>query len=222
MAHEHDTSPEATFGTHMAFMAHIPHCQIESVMTTLLSYDSVGEYLVGLEGGEYEHMHFYVEMSARDYKAFAKRVFIERFKLRGRAAKGLPRQYGKVKAIDNHDKMAAYTLKDGNIRTNIPESRLDALRKVSFQKNADQNFRDEMVDYVERVLHTEAWRLDHLPSEYCSNMPVAIAVAQFMREKGKMLRKTTIQQNVYYVWQHSSSFKRDTRDIVHHMFGQYF
>ena len=218
MAHEHDTPPEDTFGNHMAFMAHIPHCQIESVMITLLSYDSVGEYIVGLEGGEYEHMHFYVEMSARDYKAFAKRVFIDRFKLRGRAAKGLPRQYGKVKAIDNHQKMAAYTLKDGNIRSNMPESHLAELQAVSYQKNADQTFRDEMIDFVERTLpHQTSNSL-----EECMNMPVAIAVAQFMRDKGKILRKTSIQQNVYYVWQHSSAFKRPTAEIVHHMFGQYF
>lgn len=211
-----------TLGTHMAFMAHIPHSEIDYVVATLTKYDSVGEYLIGLEGGEYEHMHFFVEMSKTDYTRFSKRVFIDRFKLRGRASKGLSRQYGKVKKIENLTKMAAYTLKDGNIRTNMPEAVIKEYQAESFQKKAEQTFKDEMLAYVEQ--HTANSAADPLVDEpVYDNYSIAISVAQFMRDNGKVLRKSTIAANVFYVMQFSelSGMRRDTDCIVHHMFGGY-
>lgn len=213
---------DPTFGTHMAFMAHIPHSEIDYVVATLTKYDSVGEYLIGLESGSFEHMHFFVEMSRADYTRFSKRVFIDRFKLRGRASKGLARQYGKVKKIDNLTKMAAYTLKDGNIRTNMPDAVIKAYQQESFQKKEDQTFKDEMLAYVEQNAVNSA--ADPMVDEpVYTDYSIAVAVAQFMRDNGKVLRKSTIASNVYYVMQFSefSGMRKDTDCIVHHMFGGY-
>ena len=44
---------------------------------------------------------------------------------RGRALKGVPRQYGKENKIRDIQKVARYTCKDKNVETNIPEEELD-------------------------------------------------------------------------------------------------
>lgn len=94
------------------FMAHLPIKDISNVVSTLLEYSSVGNYIVCCETTPYEHIHFLVEMNEKDYNAYAKRVFIKQYKLRGRALKDKPRQYGKVKEIKNMEKALSYTLKD--------------------------------------------------------------------------------------------------------------
>lgn len=97
------------------FMAHIPIKDISNVVTTLLQYESVGNYLVCGETTPYEHIHYLVEMDDKDYKRYAKRVFIDKYKLRGRATRNLCRQYGKVKNIKDIEKAISYTLKDQQI-----------------------------------------------------------------------------------------------------------
>jgi len=52
-------------------------------------------------------------MSKTDYHKFSKRVFTDKYKLRGKAIKDNPRQYGMVQGIRDKDKMIAYTIKDG-------------------------------------------------------------------------------------------------------------
>ena len=68
----------------MCFMAHIPHTEKEYIKEQLSSF----KYLFGMETSEYEHFHFLVEMSDKEYHSFSKRVFKDKYKLRGRAIKG--------------------------------------------------------------------------------------------------------------------------------------
>jgi hypothetical protein len=119
------------------FMAHIPLKDISNVVTTLLGYSSVKRYMVCGEDKPYEHIHFLVEMSKTDYSAYAKRVFIDKYKLRGRAKKDLCRQYGKVKKIDDIYGAMCYTLKEGNEKmryTNLDPKIIKKLLEDSFKK----------------------------------------------------------------------------------------
>lgn len=188
-------------------MAHIPHSEIDYVIETLVGYKSVGEYLIGLETGDYEHMHFVVQMSKEDYHRFSKRVFIGKYKLRGKAMKGEPRQYGKVKAIDNLERMQSYTLKDGNIRTNMSDEKISVLQQQSFKKNEKQTFRQEMVQYCTDHFYLPEDHphgvFDH--QSFTFRRKLGHLVCAFMRERGKILRKTTIQNNMYYVMQFAES-----------------
>ncbi len=107
-------------------MAHIPHSQIDYVEETLLSYPEVCTYLIGMETTDFEHMHFVVTTTKQTwYRNFSKRVFIDKFKLRGKAVKGKPRQYGMIGKIKDEYKLKCYTVKDKNIRTNMPQSEID-------------------------------------------------------------------------------------------------
>jgi len=140
----------------MSFMAVIKHDQIEYVQETIQEYDSVTEYLIGMEtsadshqDNSGEHMHFLVKMSDTHYKNFADRVFRKKFNLRGQARKGLPRQYGKIREIQDLEKMAAYTVKDGNIRTNMEDKDIQRWIELSFKKDADKEFRDMIYEYLD-------------------------------------------------------------------------
>lgn len=134
-----------------AFFAAIRHEHFDDVLSILLMYD-VGRYIVSREksdgshaDSDGEHFHFMVEMYPTDYTRFAKRVFIDRFKLRGRATVGHPRQYGKVKNIENVELMQAYTVKDGNVVTNLTSEELDALKARSFKKENKRKLYDAVI-----------------------------------------------------------------------------
>ncbi len=132
---------------HLAFFGAISHSQIDYLHEVLQEY-SIGEYVICGETTtdshketSGQHFHFVVQMSLKDYHKFSKRIFIDKYNLRGVAKKGLPRQYGKVKVIENLSKMKAYTVKGGDkalIRSNLSETELDALILESFQ-NEEKN-----------------------------------------------------------------------------------
>ena len=135
----------------ICFMAHISHKECETLCKDLAPY----KYLFGMETSDYEHYHFLVEMSDKQYHAFSKKIFKDRYKLRGRAIKGSPRQYGKENHIRDIQKIARYSCKDKNVRTNLTEEELDDLlgQKLEECKNTKgesmENIKKCML-YVER------------------------------------------------------------------------
>lgn len=130
----------------IAFMGHMPLADYDFIEETLKEYD-IGGYLIGAETSKagVEHYHFLVEMTAEDYHLFAERIFRKKYKLRGRATKGQARQYGKLKEIRDIEKLKAYTLKEGNTRTNMDESDLTNAREISFSKNEKIDKRERMI-----------------------------------------------------------------------------
>jgi len=146
----------------ISFFGAIRHKWFEYCVNILQEYD-IGYYIAAAEKEtehhketDGEHLHFTVQMTERQYQTFAKRIFIDKFKLRGRAKDGCPRQYGKVKAIRDLEKMKAYTVKEGNILTNIPDEELKHLMEIAFKKDDKQgeerNFRDDMMVYIQMKL----------------------------------------------------------------------
>lgn len=131
------------------FMAHIPLKDISNVVSTLLGYSSVKRYMVCGEAEPYEHIHFLVEMDNKDYSAFAKRVFIDKYKLRGRAKKDLPRQYGKVKKIEDIYGAMCYTLKEGK-----DELRYSNLDPKIIKKLLEDSFKKKEIDKLYECMKT--------------------------------------------------------------------
>ena len=68
-------------------------------------------------------------MADSDYHSFAQRVFKKKHGLRGRAVKGDPRQYGRLKHIENLQRLKAYTIKDGNYRTNLSDVEINTIKR---------------------------------------------------------------------------------------------
>ena len=118
---------------------------------TLNQY-SIGGYVIAYETEPYKHFHFLVEMTEQDYTRFRKRVFIDKYGLRGQAKAGKPRQYGKVNNIDDFDKMLSYTVKDSNIRSNLSDELLNDAIDKSFKKQQPKLLKDKMTKYVDDYL----------------------------------------------------------------------
>lgn len=137
-----EESKSNDIASYKAWYASILHKDEDKVLKQLKSYKSVGTYIMALEvcekshqatGGQ--HMHFLVEMNDKDFNAF--RDWQKRhFELKCRAGEedANARQFGKVKAIANLSRMAMYTVKHENVRTNMPEELLRLLVKQSFIK----------------------------------------------------------------------------------------
>jgi len=144
-----------------AFFAAIKHEHSDEVLEVLQKYD-IGRYIVSREKSDSshvdsdgEHFHFMVEMTRTDYNRYAKRMFIDRFKLRGRAVVGHPRQYGKVKNIENVELMQAYTVKDGNVSTNLTDEELEILKNKSYKKENKRKLYDAVMSALHQVY--EEW-----------------------------------------------------------------
>lgn len=146
-------STQETAQDYMAFMAAVPHSEIENVKNALLEYDSCTQYLIALEVSpgthvetEGEHMHFITNMTPHDYHSFSRKQFVTKYKLRGKALKDKPRQYGKLKKIHNIEKMFAYTVKDGNIHTNFSEKALERWKDLAFKV---PDYKARLNDYIQ-------------------------------------------------------------------------
>jgi len=129
------------------FMAHIHEDQFDILEDIIKSYET--KYLIALEVEPFNHYHFIAYLSDAEYHKFCKNVFIDTYKLRGRAGRkgtpdqGKPKQYGKVrKTIRDEELATAYTLKMGNYRTNMDQKTIDNCLKKSYEKTS-QNIEQE-------------------------------------------------------------------------------
>jgi len=176
------------------FMCHIHHDHFDYLEQTLQEYE-IGEYIIGAEitpGTGIHHFHFLVEMTKYDYAKYSKRVFIDKFKLRGRATKGAPRQYGKVKDIHSLDKAAAYSMKDGNIRTNMSQERISKLAELAYEKKTDDTLA-KLIEYVDdNIMKLKDY--ENEPMNYQKKLErIPILIIGWLRENKKPLRASTIR-----------------------------
>lgn len=135
-----------------AFMAHLPATDNELILEKLKEYD-IGSYLIGYETDPYEHTHFLVQMTTESYHNFSNTVFKKKYNLRGQARNGLPRQYGKLKKIEDLQKMASYTIKSGNIKSNMPQDEVNKYFEKSFIKEEKKKMHQEVFDAIEQKSH---------------------------------------------------------------------
>lgn len=147
------------------FMAHIQHEDIDYIEEKLNEY-SIRQYIIGMEISQHkvEHLHFMVEMEDGEYHKFSNAIFKKKYKLRGRAQKGLARQYGKVKDIEDIEKAKAYTCKDQNIRTNMSDQDIKKLIEISYEKQDKKKFIEELYGYLDE--HIEPCHFTELGSKY--------------------------------------------------------
>lgn len=197
---------------YIAFMCVARHINFEYLEQTLKEYP-IGLYLMSAEVSsdshketDGEHFHFVVQMKEQDYHKYAKRCFKDKLKLRGKAIDGKPRQYGKVKKIEDLERMCAYTIKQGNIRTNMTDSQLETYKKITFTRKDELTFEDELMDY----LVSKAWEFNK-PTPKTDFTSIALDVVQFMRnyKRRQYITKTKIEKYVryyqmYYLKEHLS------------------
>jgi len=208
----------------LMFMAHIDHEHIDYVEETLKNYD-IGLYLIGMEKTDYEHLHFIVEMEEKDYHKFSKRVFKDKFNLRGRATQGAPRQYGKIKKIEDIEKAKAYTVKDGNVRTNMKQEELQKYLDKSFKKVEKQEFLDECADELEKRYIESQTKL-YGPPEFCDGYcsfhlaRLRILTITIFKERGlKTISRSRVENVIYrFVMKSGHVFHATVEDIYNMLY----
>lgn len=135
-----------------AFMAHLPLEEFNYLEEIIQEY-SILKYLIAHEKEPYSHFHFVIEFEKeadRNYHNFCKRVFKDKYKLRGQATKGKPRQYGCLKKIENIEKMCAYTLKEGNFKTNMFQEDIDKYIAISRDNLKTLDYRQKILKHLEK------------------------------------------------------------------------
>lgn len=143
--------------SYIAFFAAIRHSEIDYIEQVIQEYQSCTAYVIGMEislsahmDTSGQHIHFFSNMNDKDYHLFAQRVFKTKYGLRGQAKKDLPRQYGKVREIHNLTRMAAYTVKDQNIRSNIDPKIIQSWVSQSFKQQDKKELKDKLFNYMDQ------------------------------------------------------------------------
>ena len=202
-------------------MAHIPHADADEIRQDLERYET--KYIMGLEVSSYEHIHFLAFMTPEEYHAFSKKNFIVKHKLRGRATKGKPRQYGKEKEIRNLEKYAQYCLKDKNYLTNMTQDEIEEMIRMKIDdvkntksKNANSvQLKEELIKYVEDEMINIIGdnNLINYKTKYHRNLKIAIV--NFMRQKELGIRRSTIDMYFYHIIAYSNNnLKMTSADII--------
>ncbi len=148
---------------YIAFFAAISHSPEteEYLVESIKNYD-IGSYLIVRETSENshkltngDHYHFLVQMTNEDYGRFRKRVFLDHFKLKGRATKECGRQYGKVNYLKDPDRMSVYMMKDGSVvSTTFSEKQLKSWYDQSFKVSQLKGYKDLLKLYVDENLES--------------------------------------------------------------------
>jgi hypothetical protein len=219
------------------FMAHIAHTEYEYLVDELNKLEA--EYVLSAEVETYEHFHFLVRMSDKKYHAFSKRIFKDKYSLRGRAVKGQPRQYGKIKnEIENLKDALAYTLKDKNYKSNMTKERIEEIlekkiEEVKNNKNKDASklLKENCLKYVE-----EHWKCgtNYEVEEYCqiseqytqttyypdADSCMRVLIIQFLIINKIGIRKSLIETYYYYIVANTKkkSMSRSAGDIYRELY----
>lgn len=181
----------------IAFLVALPHSQIDELISSLLVYlGDEPRYLIGLEIApdthsetKGEHMHICADMEDKDYDRFRKTILVNKFKLRGQAKSGLPRQYGKIRCIRDETKMLQYTCKDKNIRSQgYTIEELKDLIKKGYKKIERRNIILEIQEYLgknEHIWDNQTFQITLAEKEvirfYMDNLPDKIPTRNIVK-----------------------------------------
>lgn len=138
------------------FFAAIRHEHKDEVFDLMDEY-KIGGYIIGYETTpnahqetEGQHMHFVVQISNHDYHNFSERLK-RKYNLRAKALKDKPRQYGALTKIEKLEKLKAYTLKDGDYKSNLSDKELKELSGMAYRKETIHTQWEKLVEHLHQV-----------------------------------------------------------------------
>lgn len=209
---------------YIAFMCACRHVNYDYLEQTLKEYP-IGLYLIASETTteahketDGEHFHFLVQMTNHDYHKYAKRVFKDKLKLRGQAKDGNPRQYGRVKKIEDLTRMGAYTIKQGNIRTNMTEAQLEQYKAVTFTTKEEMTFEEELYEYM---MNNSTVIVDNCPVKITGFKILGIQVITFARQyrRKQYINRMKVEKYVRYYQMHYLKEQIQDYELFNAMFG---
>jgi hypothetical protein len=219
---ETDTEPVNTGGgtEWVAFMGHIPHTEFDYLKSEMEKFDA--PYIMSAEAGKYEHFHFLAKITPRQYHNFACKNFMKKYKLKGRAHKGIPRQYGKVKEIKDISKMMTYTMKDKNYTTNMTTEQIETIIKMKIddventKNEMNIEIKEKMINYVNEKINNYITNKKYIDSRKIIRM----AIIDFMIERKATIIRTTIERYYFYYIAHTNNdvFKENSKSIYDELY----
>lgn len=222
---------EAEYGAEWtAFMGHIAHTEIEYLKSEMGKLKA--PYVMAAETAGYEHFHFLAKITKKQYHAFTKKVFIDKYKLHGRwyktkDGKNHPRQYGKVKKeIRDLSKMMSYTLKDKNFFTNMKVNEIEFILKKKIEEcenTKDGEIKEKMIKYVDKYLH-ERFIINLNKPMQRHQKYIRIVIIRFLMENKCSVLKNTIERFYYYYVTHTEldGFKLNEYAIYDEIYDQLY
>lgn len=201
----------------VAFMCHLPKEEFDHLEREL-EESNLQRFIISHEVSDKgtSHFHFLCQTQEGDlkfYDNFRKRNFIDKYKLRGQPKKDLPRQYGKVRDINELDKMASYTIKDEDFRVmNISQEEIDDMIDNAFNKTDKVKLlKDKMVEYVESKLCKGNFQ------KYAEHEEIVIIIIKFCFENKIEVRRSLLDSYYYHFRQFTT--KKDLQYSPNHMYN---
>lgn len=210
----------------------IPYKDADYILEQINNYDPlryliVFEHPLGPKG--YPHYHYLVWWTDKNYNAFIKKVR-EKYNLRGKAQKNLRKQYGRLKNIEDLEKLQTYMMKDQMTdlndekyakywRYNITDEDIEKFKKASFKKDNQTETCYKCIEYVKKNLnmideYQSVKIVKHLGDGMITyedsidyEQQVKLLMIQFHVEKDLRINKTTI--NNYYIEYIRSEFHKE-------------
>lgn len=215
------------------FFAAIRHEQKDEVFDLLNEY-TIGGYIIGYEISpdahketEGHHMHFVVQISSHDYHNFSERLK-RKYNLRAKALKDKPRQFGALGKIEKLEKLKAYTIKDGDYRSNLSDKELESLAAQAYKKETIYTEWEKLVQHLDGV----GWPTGHCTqtfinagstafAEYARSLRYAVIEFHVKNKTNKGLTKSSVESaQRKYVMYHARGLRDEDR--VKMIFEEFF
>ena len=188
-----------------AFMVAVRLTELDYLEELLKKYIGEQPYLICGEIAEGshketdgEHCHIWANTTDTIYHKYTK-VIKTKYKLRGRATAGKPRQYGKLNNIKSLEQLKIYMLKDQDeknsmVRTNMEPKNIETLKAKSFKKCENQEKWDNLLtiahDLIKEKINENGQEIyDQYQTEYKQDSPI-----QFFYENDKYQKSDSLER----------------------------
>lgn len=215
------------------FFAAIRH-EFKGDVFDLLNEYKIGGYIIGYEvteGAHVEtdgqHMHFVVQISSHDYHNFSERLK-RKYNLRAKALKDKPRQFGALTKIEKLDKLKAYTIKDGDFKSNLSEKELKELSGMAYRKETIHTQWEKLVKHLDCVPYPDGMCTQTFINagmgafnEYTRALRRAVIEFHVVNKTQKSLTKSSVESaQRKYIMYHAKGLRDEDR--VKFIFEEFF
>jgi hypothetical protein len=186
-----------------------PNIHLDYIMDKFLSYNPK-QYIIAKAwddkhqryGGQ--RLYFIVEWRMKqDYHNFSNLVFIKHLELIGRSKEDQPREYGRMKTIQDLDEMKAYFANDKTPIKNVPSTEIERLIQSSYPKKKVSS------EDFQQLLFEELDKLGSVIEDV-----IGIFIHKYMADKGKYPLERTVDR---HKWTYMLTKKIITQEQHYHL-----
>lgn len=191
-----------------------PKEQLTYIKEKLLEYD-IGLYIIGTEQKPYIHYHVVFQGTDKIYNKWCKKIR-EKYSLRGRAQNGKPRQYGKVKTIENLEKMKAYTVKEKNVISNMDDEQIQHYINLSEVHDNKYKEHEKLVEAFDTLWKDKNYKYQWDP--YFEHLDYLKKwLINYMIKEDIQIGHGNSRSFLFYLVQHSRILQKTQRDLLFHL-----